>query len=261
MFDERLKVMTEEMHKIIYPTCDEVWFNESKLRMHYWLEANKIPHCKTRVFYSHDDAQSFAREVDLPVVVKYDMGSRCAGVAILKTRNEVISYVNDRFGNGMVCPGADARDSEWGYVLFQEFLADVVEWRMIRIGESYFGHQKIQEGEFHSGSGKVGWYDPPQVLLDFVRELTDKAGFTAINVDIFCTPDNRFFVNEIQSHFAAEVESQMYINGQPGRYLYNYAAGTWQFDDGVFCRNSCCDLRVKALLSLLRQRVTKTVLT
>ncbi len=256
MFDERLKIMTDEMHKIIYPTYDEVWLNESKLRMSYWLKAHNIPHTKTWVFYSHEQALEFVKNTDLPLVVKHDMGSRSAGVKILHDRDELLQYVNHRFGKGLICPGADSRDSEWGYALFQEFLPEVVEWRLIRIGESYFGHQKLTDGVFHSGSGKVGWHGPPQALLEFIRELTDNAGYTAINVDIFETPTGHFFVNEIQSHFAAYIESQMYIDGKPGRYLYDYSIGEWRFEEGIFCRNSCCDLRVKTLLDQLDQTLT-----
>lgn len=251
MFDERLKVMVEELRKTIYPTVKEVWLNESKQRMSYWLEANGVPHCRTWVFYSHTEALKFAHQIDLPIIVKYDMGSRAEGVDILRSRSAVIRYVNQRFGNGTVCKGADDRDREWGSVLFQEFLPGVAEWRMIRIGESYFGHQKLKEGEFHSGSGKVGWYDPPRALLDFIRELTDNAGYTAINMDIFEMPDGRHIVNEIQSHFAAYVESQMYVDGKPGRYLHDYSGKKWRFEEGVFCKNSCCNLRVKALLDTL----------
>ncbi|MFQ5450227.1 MAG: RimK family alpha-L-glutamate ligase [Nitrospinaceae bacterium] len=254
MFDERLKVMAEEMHQTIYPTCNEMWLNESKLRMSYWLEANGIPHCRTWVFYTRGEALEFAQNADLPLVAKCDMGSRSAGVEILRSRSAAVRYVLQRFGKGMVCRGADDRDREWGSVFFQEFLPEAAEWRMIRIDESYFGHQKLKGGEFHSGSGKVGWLDPPRTLLDFVRELTDNAGYTAMNVDIFETPDGRYLVNEIQSHFAAYLESQMYINDRPGRYLYDYSDGEWRFEEGVFCRNSCCNLRVKALLKLLRQR-------
>ncbi len=257
MFTERLKVMVEELHKIVYPTCNEVWLNESKLRMSYWLEANNIPHTKTWVFYSHEQALRFAKNADLPLVVKHDMGSRNAGVEILHDRTELLQYVNHRFGEGLVCPGADSRDIEWGNILFQKYLPEVAEWRMIRIGESYFGHQKLLDGDFHSGSGKVGWYDPPRALLDFIRELTDNAGYTAMNVDIFETPDGRLVVNEIQSHFAAQVESQMYIDGKPGRYLYDYSNGKWLFEGGVFCRNSCCDLRVMALLDQLGRTTPK----
>jgi glutathione synthase/RimK-type ligase-like ATP-grasp enzyme len=203
------------------------------------------------VFYSHEQALEFAKDADLPLVVKHDMGSRSVGVKILYGRTELLRYVNHRFGKGLVCGGADSRDSEWGNVLFQEFLPEVAEWRMIRIGESYFGHQKLKDGAFHSGSGKVGWYDPPRALLDFIRELTENAGYTAMNVDIFETLDGHLVVNEIQSHFAAYVESQMYIDGKPGRYLYDYSNGEWRFEKGVFCRNSCCDLRVRVLLDQL----------
>ncbi len=258
MFDERLKVMVEEMHETIYPTYNEVWLNESKLRMSYWLEANRIPHCRTRVFYSREGALEFAREVDLPLIAKCDAGSRSAGVEILRSRSAVVRYVEQRFGEGMVYRGADVRDREWGSILLQEYLPSVAEWRMIRIGESYFGHQKLSEGEFHSGSGKVGWGDPPRKLLDFVRELTDNAGYTAMNVDIFLTPDGRLVVNEVQSHFAAYIESQMYIDDRPGRYLYDYADRDWRFEEGVFCRNSCCNLRVEALLDRLDRVASQT---
>jgi hypothetical protein len=253
MFDERLKIMVDEMQKTIFPTYDEIWLNESKLRMSYWLESHNIPHTKTWTFYSHEQAIEFAKDADLPIVVKHDMGSRSAGVEILHNRTELLQYVNNRFGKGLVCKGADSRDSEWGYIVFQEFLPEVAEWRMIRIGESYFGHQKLTDGTFHSGSGKVGWYNPPIELLNFIRELTDNAGYTAINVDIFETPDGQFVVNEIQSHFAAYIESQMYIDGKPGRYLYDSTLREWRFEEGVFCRNSCCDLRVKVLLDQLDQ--------
>ncbi len=251
MFDERLKIMVDEMHKTIYPTYDEVWLNESKLRMSYWLESHNIPHTKTWVFYSHDEAIEFANDADLPIVVKHDMGSRSAGVEILHNRTELLQYVNDRFGKGLVCRGSDSRDSEWGYIVFQEFLPEIAEWRMIRIGDSYFGHQKLADGKFHSGSGKVGWYNPPIELLNFIRELTNDAGYTAINVDIFETSDGHFVVNEIQSHFAAYIESQMYIDGKPGRYIYDNALHEWKFEEGVFCRNSCCDLRVMELINQL----------
>ncbi len=260
MFDERLKIIVDEMHKTIYPTYDEVWLNESKLRMSYWLEAHNIPHTKTWVFYSHEQALEFAKDANLPLVAKHDMGSRSAGVEIFHNRTGLLQYVNNRFGKGIVCRGADCRDSEWGYILFQEFLPEVAEWRMIRIGESYFGHQKLANGTFHSGSGKVGWYNPPKALLDFIRELTDNAGYTAMNVDIFETPDGHLVVNEIQSHFAALVESQMYIDGKPGRYLYDYSIGEWRFEEGVFCRNNCCDLRVKALLDQLNRKTSQSSL-
>ena len=112
MFEERLKIMADEMHQIIYPTYNEVWLNESKLQMSYWLEAHNTSHTKTWVFYSHEQALKFAKNVNLPLVVKHDKGSRSAGVEILHDRAHLLRYVKQRFGKGLVCQGADSRDSK-----------------------------------------------------------------------------------------------------------------------------------------------------
>jgi hypothetical protein len=55
---------------------------------------------------------------------------------------------------------ADPRDRQWGSVLFQQYIPDAREWRMIRIGDSFFGYEKIKVGEFHSGSHKWSYSRP-----------------------------------------------------------------------------------------------------
>jgi len=47
MYDERLRIMVEDMGKIIFPSYEELWIYESKRRTYYWLEANKIAHPRT----------------------------------------------------------------------------------------------------------------------------------------------------------------------------------------------------------------------
>jgi glutathione synthase/RimK-type ligase-like ATP-grasp enzyme len=255
MYDERLKVVAEELGKIIYPTYDEIWFYESKRRMHYWLEANKIPHPRTWVFYDRENALQFAKETKLPIVYKSDFGSGASGVRIFKKCSILLRFVNKCFKKGFIRRSIDSRDIQWGSVLFQEYLPDVAEWRVLRLGNSYFGHQKLKKGEFHSGSLKVGWYDPPKKLLDFARSLTDKGGFTSMNVDIFETSDGRYLVNELQSLFGSYLPYQMLVNGQPGRYLYDKSIKNWVFEKGIFCQNGSCNLRVQALVETLGHRV------
>jgi hypothetical protein len=248
MFDERLKVIVKQLGKTIYPTYDEMWIYESKRRMHYWLEANKIPHPKTWVFYNRQEALGFAKEIELPVIIKIDLGSGASGVRIFQKRSALLRFVRRCFGKGIVRTGGDSRDRQWGSVVFQEYLPDVVEWRIIRMGDSYFGHQKLRKGEFHSGSGKVGWYDPPKELFDFVRSVTDAGRFTSMDLDIFETGDGRFIVNELQCVFGSILPYQMLVNGRAGRYLYESSRGSWAFEEGIFCQNACCNLRVEALV-------------
>ncbi|MFW6106960.1 MAG: ATP-grasp domain-containing protein, partial [bacterium] len=253
MYDERLKVMVEEMGKTIYPTYRELWLWESKRRMHYWLEANNIPHPKTSVFYDREEALCFARRANLPVVYKSNMGSAASGVTVFRQRSALLRFVNRCFRRGVLSGARDRLDREWGNVLLQEYLPNVNEWRVLRLGESYFAHLKLRMGDFHSGSGEVAWSRPPKRLLDFVRRITEKGGFTSMNVDAFETADRHFLVNELQPMFGSYLDYQMLIEGRPGRFLFDHHKQQWTFEEGTFNHNASCNLRVQALLDLLGQ--------
>jgi hypothetical protein len=193
----------------------------------------------------------FARNTILPIVFKSDFGSSASGVRIFYSRSRLIQWIKLCFTKGVVRKNEDPRDRSWGSVLLQEYLSNAQEWRVIRLGDSYFAHQKIRKGQFHSGSGKFKWYDPPTRLLDFARDVTDKGNFTSMNLDTFETSDGRYLINELQSTFGAVCPYQMLVKGEAGRYIYDYDAKTWCFEKGIFCQNGCCNLRVKALVEKL----------
>ena len=248
MYDERLRVMVEDLGKIIYPTYNELWFYESKRRMCYWLQAHEIPHPKTWIFYNCDDAMEFARNIKLPIVFKTDFGSAASGVRIFRSRTQLMRSIKRCFRIGVVRKDEDPRDHSWGSVLLQEYLPDAKEWRVIRLGDSYFGHQKLRKGDFHSGSGLAAWENPSQELLDLVRAITDKGGFRSMCLDIF-QQGKRYFVNELQTYFGWLRPYQMVVDGKAGRYLYDRSAQKWLFEEGVYCQNGGCNLRVASLLA------------
>ena len=250
MFDERLKVLVDDLGKMIYPSYEELWLYESKRRMHYWLQAHSVPHPQTWVFYSRRQALEFCRTAPLPIVFKSDLGAGASGVRIFRRRGALERFVNFCFTKGVVRRNGDPRDRQWGSVILQEYLADAAEWRVIRIGRSYFAHQKLKKGEFHSGSGSVGWYRPSQGLLDIVRQVTDLGGFTSMDCDIFQTAEGRYVFNELQCMFGFERPYQMLIDQRPGRFLHSQETG-WQFQEGVFCQNGGSNLRVEVLIEKL----------
>jgi hypothetical protein len=252
MFDERLKVMTEELDKVIYPSLQEIWLYESKRRMHYWLSAHGIPHPRTWVFYDRQEALGFVEQATLPIVYKSDLGAAASGVRIFRDRHALRRWIRRCFGKGAVRNLGDVRDREWGSVFLQEHFSEVREWRMVRIGDSYFGHLKLKKGEFHSGSGRAGWEDPPKALLDLTRDVTERGRFASMALDVFETPDGRFLVNELQTvfGFAASRTSQMIVDGKSGRYVFD--AGSWRFEEGNFSEGGGYKLRVETLLGLLK---------
>ena len=68
-------------------------------------------------------------------------------------------------------------------------------------------------------------------------------------LDVFETVDNQFCINEIQSIFGSYDDSQMYINGRPGRYVY--MDGNFIFEEGRFNRHGSYLLRVQHFLEIL----------
>ncbi|KKN29977.1 hypothetical protein LCGC14_0838660 [marine sediment metagenome] len=256
MYDERLRIMTEELQKRIYPSYKGLWIYESKRRMHYWLTAHDIARPTTWVLYDLEHALEFARTTPLPIVFKSDLGSGASGVRVFRSRRAVMKCVRKCFRKGFLRTRGYPLDRQWGNLLFQEYIPGAKEWRMVRIGNSYFGHQKGQIGEFHSGTDIVLFAEPPEELLTLVREVTELGGFESMNVDVFETSDGRYLVNELQAVFGPDPE-QMRVDGKCGRYVYEREGEGWRFEEGVFWQNNCCNLRVEHLVNILDEERSK----
>lgn len=253
MYDERLRVMTTDLGKIVFPEYDGLWFYESKRRMHYWLKAHHVPHPKTWIFYDRREALDFVEKAVLPIVYKSDFGSGASGVRIFRNRRALRRHVKRCFGKGFGAYTRCVNDKEWGSVYLQEYLQDVREWRVIRIGDSYLGYEKLKKGDFHSGSYAWRYARPSAQLLAFAQDVTKKGLFTSMAVDVFVTADGRLLVNELQAMFGVDnpSEPQCVVDGKAGRMIWNEARDTWQFQEGTFAGNSCCNLRVRTLLHQL----------
>jgi hypothetical protein len=72
-----------------------------------------------------------------------------------------------------------------------------------------------------------------------------------MSLDVFETKDGRFLVNELHPVWGVEEPSEMYVEGRPGRFVYEEATRSWRFEEGVFCQNASCNLRIHTLLELL----------
>jgi len=257
MYDERLRFLSGHLRKPVYPPYEALWLYGSKGRTHNWLEIQGLPHPKTWVFYLQAEAFDFLETAKLPLVVKLDIGSAAHSVWIVETAREARKLLGRAFGKGLVGRRSDARARQWGHLLFQEYLPNLREWRMIRIGDSYFGHEKGQAGQFHSGSGKVGWFAPPREALELLHRVTETSGFRSMAMDVFESSDGRLHINELQSIFGAFDNAQMHINGVPGRY--RRVQNEYVFEEGRFCRNACCNLRIEDLLMIMNNNQTQPI--
>ena len=247
LLKDRLDLLETRHGVTIMPGAHERWMYEDKLRLADWLAINDVPHPRTWVFSGRAEAEEFARNCPLPIVTKTAFGAQATGVRILRSRAGVRATVARAFGRGLVADGHDHRDRQRGSVLFQECLDVTREWRLVRIGDAYFGHPKGRAGAFHSGSGKVEWDVPEPRHLDFLHAVTELGGFRSMDVDVFETVDGRLLVNELQAVFGASTSvDQMRVDGVAGRMVRGDEG--WRFEPGDFARNACANARVLDVL-------------
>lgn len=264
--DERLFFIEKVLKKKIYPSYLECFIYENKKNMNYWLEINGIKHPKTFIFYKKEEAISFFEKATYPLVFKPNIGSAGTGIVFLKNKNQAIRLANKIFTKfkfinfgytkwvkskyGLSYPQLD--DKQYNFMIIQEKIEVKHEWRMIKIGESYFGHQKLEKNGLHSGSGRVGWVDPPKELLELTKYICEIGDFNSMDIDIFEDKAGEFYVNELQTIFGSYNPSQMYINGKPGRY--KNINGEWVFEEGYFNQNYSCNLRVEDFIKQLEEK-------
>ena len=182
---------------------------------------------------------------------KYIFKSNLSYIKILKSFNSAKRHLKSIKKKGFIRKPGNKMDVQWGYAIFQQYIPDAKEWRIIKIGDSYFGHQKLKNGQFHSGSDKVGWYDPPRSVLKLCKDVCEKGNFTSMALDILENKDGNFYVTELQTIFGSYNQSQMYINGKPGRYLYDEINDDWFFEQGYFNQNYSHNLRLEYAISQL----------
>lgn len=271
-FDERVFFLNKILGKKIYPSYDEIFIYENKHNMALWLNIHNIKHAKTHIFYNKKEALYFINGAEFPIVFKTKIGSAGIGVEFLKSKRRAkklirkvfpsyppfsLPFINRGYSRVVkskrfpLLRSSLRDDKQYGVVLFQEKLTNLkCEWRMIKIGDSYFGHQKIADktGK-HSGSSLVNWAKPPITLLELVKEICELGNFNSMNVDVFETESGEYYVNELQTIFGSYDNSQMYIDGKPGRY--RYINNEWIFEEGYFNQNSSMNLRVKDFINIL----------
>jgi len=280
LYDERIYILDKLLAFRTYPTANEVFLYENKRFLSFWLAANSIPHPKTDIFYSKSETEHFLQQSKFPIVAKTNIGASGSGVKLLKTMEAAASYITDTFsGKGaeqrsgpnlqkggilkrgfyyIFHPGqikqkleiyeSRAKDVQKGFVIFQEFVPHDFEWRVVRIGDSFFAHKKLLKGEKASGSLLKSYENPPHDLLQFVKEITDKHKLYSMAVDLFeCSQG--YLVNEMQCIFGQSDSYQMLVDGEMGRYIC--LENEWKFEKGDFNQNESYNLRIEYLLNLI----------
>lgn len=268
--DERYYFVSQVMNRPIYPDFTGLYIHESKRNMAAWLDLYGYPHATTRVFTNRAEALKYIASCRYPFVTKSNVGAGASKVVIVKNKAQArrlvkmclsdsrlkflspgLSY-RMRFHHAWIPRVKDVRNRQKDYFIAQDYVKDVMyEWRILKVGDSYFGHQKLLKGQFASGSGLVGWVAPPRELLDMVRDLCEKGGFRCMDVDIFETKCGKYSINELQAFFGSYLDYQMCIDGHHGRYVWN--GNDYVFEEGDFNVFGSTKLKIEDFIEQLKK--------
>jgi|SRR5690625_2072713 len=268
IFFKRLYYINHLIKDKMTPSLEAISMYESKISMHDFYKVHNIPHIKSHTFYNFQDALEYAHGRSLPVVVKEDDGSGAMGVKIVKERKELINLIKKSFYlenkiktkwdikkiKQKLYPFKIAYDTKQNYFPFktkrkgfihiQNYEEVKYEWRIIRIGESYFGHKKIENDEgYHSGTLNKGWGEIPYRILNLVREVSNRLNLNMMSFDLFETINGELYFNELQVVFGTSTEQQLMIDNKAGRYIFDN--NKWIFEAGDFARNGCENLKIR----------------
>ena len=283
LYDERITILNKVCGIPVFPSLEEILIYENKKFLSYWLAANNIPHPKTSVFYYEKEALDFVRQAGLPIVGKTNIGASGSGVSILYSLEEAEQYIRKTFsGSGLkrrigpkwrrkgfagrvleklvnprelrlkIVSYINARsETQRDFVLLQQYIPHMFEWRCVRIGDSFFAHKKLVRNEKASGSLLKSYDRPPVDLLHFVKHITDLKNFKSQAIDIFVSKDGTYLVNEMQCIFGQSDPYQMLIDGQPGRYLFTN--NQLIFEAGDFNKYESFLLRLQTFTTMLAE--------
>ena len=283
LYDERLFVLSEVMGKSVFPSFKETFIYENKRMLSSFLKGAEIPMPETFVFYNKKEALDFAEKTQYPIVGKTGIGASGTGVRIIRSRTELKNYIGTAFGKGIkrrLGPNRNTgsvkswskkayanpsffikkvkkyleiyKDAQKGFVILQEYTPHEFEWRIVKIGDSWFGHQKVKDGEMASGTKGIDYVAPPFDLLDFCKLICDKNGFNSMAIDIFEHPTKGYVVNELQTIFGHVQDYILQVDGKIGRFICN--GDQWIFEEGNFNTNESYDLRLKTAIALYEQK-------
>jgi len=283
LYDERLYILTKVLGYQTYPSYEETLIYENKKFLSYYLDANNIPHPKTWVFYSKQEALNFVTNYAKPLVAKTSIGASGSGVYILKTISQAEKHISKAFSTKGIKRSfgpnrSTGSPSKWAkkaikspaffkkklkkylttykygerdFVIFQEYIPHDYEWRMVKIGNSYFGHQKVKQGDKASGTKGIDYVAPPENLLNFTKNLCNKHNYQFMAVDLFEDGKEGYLVNELQTIFGHVQDYILAVDGKPGRYLYKN--NQWVFEAGDFNTNESFDLRLETAIELYKK--------
>jgi len=264
-----LPVIERELRLCVFPDQATCWHYDDKIAQAFLLRALEIPTPDTWVWFEREDAERFAREAKVPLVMKLSTGAGSENVRRIDSAAEALEWIRILFSTGVTdLSDASFRPAPWGarvraaartllhgrpahrhglgrgglhhgYVLFQQLVPDnAFDTRVTVIGRRAFGFRRFNRpGDFRaSGSGRLD-HDPTQIDLATVRlafETAQRMGTQSVAIDGL-RDGAKPLVAEVsytyQSQAVADCPGHWELRGAPASGELTWVAGSMWPED------------------------------
>lgn len=233
--ETKIYFLEKYLKKICFPSFDEIWGYEHKVRTSYLSTFFSLPLVPTFTTNNKTDALDFINHTTFPILSKITTGSSSNDVTKIDNKKEAIKYANSCFSD-------IGRKTYWpyirqkNYVYFQKFISDAkYDLRIITVGNKVFGYYRYaKEGDFRaSGAGIREKKALPEEAMRIALDTRSKLRATSLAVDmLYSENEKKYYIIETSIFFGIESPAQLAVNGLPG--YYEYINDTFFFKEGRF---------------------------
>lgn len=210
--------------KKCYPSHDELWSYEDKVRTHYLYENFKLPCIPTFITNSKHEALGFIENAEYPLISKIATGSSSFGVSKIRSKRNAKKYIN-------TCFSKIGRKTYWpflrqiNYIYFQEFISSSkYDLRIIVVGNKLFGYYRYpQKGDFRaSGAGIIKKEALPVEAMKIALKTCQALSAHSLVIDLLFSEEEKVYMIVETSVFCGiDTAEQLKVDGKPGYYEYN----------------------------------------
>lgn len=219
--ESKIYILEKVMQKFCFPSFDEVWQYEDKIRSNFLYQCLDIQTIPTLITNSKSEALVMLRKIHYPIITKTKIGSSSSGVQQIRSKRSAIKRVGKIFSyKGLKTQYRDQNQKDYFYI--QKFVKNSgFDLRVIIVGNRAFGYYRYpNNGDFRaSGSGIVEKKALPKDALLLAIEVRNKLGSRQLGVDmLYSEDDNKYLVIETSLFNQIDTPEQLFIDGKPGYY-------------------------------------------
>lgn len=237
LFAKQLLYSLQNSGKKVFPNFATGWHFDDKVGQKYLFESINAPIVPSYVFYTKEEAISWANETTFPKVFKLRGGAGAANVKLIRTRQNAFRLINRAFGKGFqqfdrwgylgerfrrwktgegsftgVLKGlgrlvistefSKFHAPEKGYVYFQDFIPNNdTDTRIVVVGNKIIGERRgVRKGDFRASGSHILLPDHKEVdirCVDMAHKISNRLNLQIGVFDFIHNDKNEPLIVEI----------------------------------------------------------------